>query len=350
MNAKTILWALLGLLGWSCNPPQPVDQVQVPAPTGSQPPLSPSLTRVVAALVADSLVTGKYVGAAGELSAQWTRYERLQQEATDAELVALTHHTNGVIRCYAFRALATAQPANAFSLLLAHLHDTAQVKILSGCIGGREYVGDYFVGALKLRYSDTDGDPFRARQQQILDSVLVHDPSIVLSARYGAITRLPPTAVNYQTIRNLVVQERSEPALELLARYRRPADKQLIASFFAAEATQYAALQAVHHYPDLYFYPFVKAVFAQEWADDHYDYQKWKYCYQALAHYPNPTVLGLFEQTVRCPDAYRREYLSPLLWLAIARTPAPLWTTVRAHIQLSPDELAKAQAELQASN
>ena len=66
-------------------------------------------------------VMGSHVGEGGVQSNQYDHYTFLYDKATNLELIELTNHPNGVVRCYAFQGLGERDSISLFPFVLAHL-------------------------------------------------------------------------------------------------------------------------------------------------------------------------------------------------------------------------------------
>ena len=53
---------------------------------------------------------------------QWDNFEELKITATNDELIELTNHPNGVVRCYSFWALSHIKEINIFPIVINHLN------------------------------------------------------------------------------------------------------------------------------------------------------------------------------------------------------------------------------------
>lgn len=307
----------------------------------------PELKRIVDSIAKGNSVESSHIGEAGSPSEQYAKYEQLKSIATIKQLTMLTDHQNSAVRCYAFQALATNKADNVFNVLLNHLNDTSSVYTLSGCVGGNSFTGDYFIDVVTPNYIDTQLYKLSPNERQTLDSILLYDKSIKLSAKSGLLEKLKPTPENYDRIKELVTIERNESALRVLGKYRKQSDKELIASFFKDEKSQLSALYAVREFPDDYFYPYVKNVFEQEWKQKLYDYGKWRICYQALAKFPKPETLELFDRTTKSKDEFRHETLCSFLLIAITKYPNKLYVPIRAKIRLQDFMMEEVKEELE---
>lgn len=210
-----------------------------------------------------------------------------------------------------------------------------------------EYAGDYFVDVVTPNYVEIDIYKLNQTEKKTLDSILLNDKSIMLSAKSSVLESLKPSSDNYARIRQLVKDDRNESALRTLAKYQKQTDKELIASFFKDDNTQSSALYAVREFPDEYFYHFVTNVFEQEWKQGHYDYPKWRICYQALSKYPRPETIELFFRTTKSKDEFRYETLSKYLLIAITKYPNKLYDPIKAKIKLSSYQIDEIKDELE---
>jgi hypothetical protein len=176
---------------------------------------------------------------------------------------------------------------------------------------------------------------------------LLNDKSIMLSAKSSVLETLKPTENNYARIKQLVKDDRNESALITLAKYQRQTDKELIASFFKDDDTQSSALYAAREFPDDFFYPFITKVFEQEWKQDLYDYPKWRICYQALAKYPRPETIELFDRTTKSKDEFRYHTLCKYLLVAITKYPNKVYDPIKPKIKLNSYEMDEVKDELE---
>jgi len=142
-------------------------------PTPTNTPIRNKIKKITDAIAKYNSVDGKAVGYAGVRSEQWNRYEKLEQDATDAELITLTDNTNSVVRCYAFQALVNRKSPNALPVLAKHLKDTASVDTCFGCIIGSEKVSDYFLSVVAPSYADLPKDKLTADQKADIQQIMI---------------------------------------------------------------------------------------------------------------------------------------------------------------------------------
>src|SRR5690606_8132332 len=77
----------------------------------------------------------------GNRPKQWDNFEKLKKIASNEELIALTNHPNGVVRCYSFWALSHRKNVDLFSIVKNHLRDYEIIKTQFGCIQSKQMVG-----------------------------------------------------------------------------------------------------------------------------------------------------------------------------------------------------------------
>jgi len=307
----------------------------------------PALKKVVEELEAYNVVESEYVGDGGYASEQWKRYNQLKEIATMDQLVALTDYANPVVRCYAFRALAAKNSDQVFPILLAHLQDTTRVETLSGCLGGSEYTGDYFVGVVKYYEEDYPGYKLNEVEQTTLESIFIYDENIVLYERRRVLEDLAPQAEYYSRIRQVVKEKRESAALVVLAKYKKQEDKALIASFLQEDESPYQALQAILEFTDDYFYDEVVQFFEEGLNSDQLSHSQLRLCYQVLAKYPNEKTVELFNRTFQIEDEYRRETCCEYLLLAMLKYSNALYNPIQAKIKLRDYSMEQVKYELE---
>lgn len=344
---QTLTFILTTSILFACGGQERTDKIIEQKPVSINLDSLPDLKKIVEGIEKANRVESSHIGEGGSPSSQWDKYEQLKKVATIDQLVALTYHKNSAVRCYAFQALATKRSDKIFSVLLKHLKDTSRVYTQSGCIGMTQLVGDYFVEVVTPNYIEVDIYKLNQTEKKTLDSILLNDKTIMISAKSSVLENLKPTADNYARIRELVKDDRNESALRTLAMYQKQTDKELIASFFKDDNTQSSALYAVSEFPDTYFYAFVKKVFEQEWKQELYDYPKWRICYLTLAKYPIPETIELFDRTTKSKDEFRYETLCKYLLIAITKYPNKLYDPIKAKIKLSSYQMDDVKNELE---
>jgi hypothetical protein len=297
--------------------------------------IRPTIQILVDSIAKYNQLTGSGVGYAGVRTVQWDRYEKLSKAATLPELRKLTDHKNPVVRCYAFDALTARKDTNAFNILLTHLHDTAKVSTFFGCIISEEMAGDYFLDTVTPHDSTDTGYKLSLRKKSMIDSILLFNKHITLSAKYNLLYDLKPQPQYYNRVKEIALNEKMPVAIWTLGQYKRQDDISIIRrAFNNIQAEDYAIRSAIL-IPDRSFYPILTKIFEREWKKKLYDYQKWNILYQALAQYPEePQTLDFFRITVQARDEFRYETLGADLLIAITKYPNPAFETLKKQIKL----------------
>ncbi len=227
---------------------------------------------------------------------QYDNFTELQKKATQNELLQLTNHPNGVVRCYAFWALSYNPSSNLLPIVISHINDTASVKTQFGCIGSREKVGDFFIDIVTPQYVDLDSKKLTRAEYVYLDSVLVYT-SNKLYAKENAINRATLNETFYERVRELVLEENNQSALVTLAKFKREQDIPLILNN-RLRGERYDQLfftyKAISQFPDQAFLPLLKkplydAVEKGAWSNE------WRELYNAIASFKNDTALQLLK-------------------------------------------------------
>ena len=86
-------------------------------------------------LIADgSMVQDNAVGFGGVKPRQAYYFDSLKMNSTEYELVMLTNHPSGTVRCFAFRALVNLNSTEITGVLRLHENDTTIISSQSGCM------------------------------------------------------------------------------------------------------------------------------------------------------------------------------------------------------------------------
>ncbi|SEO34472.1 hypothetical protein SAMN05192574_107147 [Mucilaginibacter gossypiicola] len=329
-NLKTAFVFLfaLSLLFAGCNETKPVEKTE-------SVPIRPAIQDIVDSVAKFNRLDSSAVGYAGIRTIQWIRYEKLSKTATLPELRALTRHKSAVVRCYAYDALTARKDTAAFTILLAHLQDTAMVSSFIGCVISREQTGVCFLNSVTRYDSTYTGYKLSPKQKSTIDSILLFDKRITLSVKYDLLFHLKPQPQYYTRVREIAVNEKTPVAIWTLSRYKKANDISVIVKAFDnIEAEDYAIRSAASN-PDSSFYPMLAEIFEREWNEKSYDYQKWRLLYAALARYPKaPQTLAFFNRTIKTKDEFRYKTLAADLLIAITKYPAPVFEPLKKYIKL----------------
>ncbi|HYG15600.1 MAG TPA: hypothetical protein VEC12_07580, partial [Bacteroidia bacterium] len=228
---------------------------------------------------------------------QYNNFVELEETATREELIMLTNHSNGVVRCYSFWALSHDSTAELFPVILNHLNDTGFVSTLFGCIGGDEMVGDFFINIVTPGYVDLQSHKLNPIQFAVLDSILIYTPNN-LWAKSNAILRAKPSERDYLKLRELVIKEHNQDALVKLAQYRKEQDVELILNNREKSKTDeggyFYTYKAIIEFPHPDFFPLLEKNLYQTLDNTHYS-NEWRGLYSAIAGYKNQRALSLLK-------------------------------------------------------
>ena len=187
------------------------------------------ISQVVEEIAAENVLKGPAVGVAGIRPEQWERFEFLKSAASDEELLGLTDHTNAVVRCYSFLALAEKNTIDLLPVVLKHLEDSAVVHTFFGCLSGSQRTGDFFLETVTANYDPTSFCLTNS-QKTIVDSVLLFQKDNILEAKDKMLSEFQPVERYYNHLRQLVVEEKNKTAVIALSNYRKHEDKYFIDS------------------------------------------------------------------------------------------------------------------------
>lgn len=252
--------------------------------------------QIVARIEKVNALMSSAVGAAGVRPAQYDNFTALQRKASQAELEELTNHPNGVVRSYAFWALSYDTSANLFPIVINHIRDTTAIRTQFGCIVSRDKVGDFFINVVTPDYVDLNSKKLTPIQYAYLDSLLIYTPN-ALDAKENAISRATPSESFYIRIRELVLKEKNQSALIMLAKFRREQDIPLILNNRLKEDRYdqlFFTYRAISEFPHAAFLPLLKkslyeAVTKGAWSTE------WREMYKAIASFKDDTALQLLK-------------------------------------------------------
>jgi len=223
---------------------------------------------------------------------------QLLNVASKEELITLTNHPNGVVRCYSFWALSHKPNVNLLPILINHISDTANVQTLFGDEGGREKAGDFMIDVATPDYVDLACSKLDSTQLARLDSILIYTPND-LNAKANAIRMAQPTDKLYSRFRELVIKDHNQSALVTLAKYRKQQDVSLILENREggepANEGYFYTYQAISQFPSPDFMPLLKRNLQNTYEESHHYSNEWAELYQAIAAYRNPEAVELLK-------------------------------------------------------
>jgi len=246
---------------------------------------------------------------------------QLTRKATKEELIDLSNHPNGAVRCYSFWALAKQKSIDLLPVLIEHINDTEKIFLRFGDVGEREKVGDFMIDLANPAYSDGSCKTLDSAELAVLDSILIYSSS-GLYAKDKAIETAPPTERLYPRIRELVVNNGNQSAVVALAKYRKPQDISVILNNREVDSREnggyFYTYRAIAEFPQRDFLPLLKRNLIQTLGASHYD-NEWSALYRAIAAYKNAESIALLKvpfTKVKYPDI--REYHIGFVFAAVA--------------------------------
>ncbi len=254
----------------------------------------------------------------------------------------LTDHENAVVRGYSFKALAKNKSSKVFSILIDHLTDTATVKCFSGCFQTDQMLGDYLIDVVTINKVDTMTYKLGNKEQSIIDSILLFDKSIQLSARTSLLLELPPKEEYYNRIKDIFLEGDENFALPLLAKYRKDTDKKMIISKLTSSDRDdwYYGLMAVRNYPDADFFPYLVKLYNYEMTSDRgLTIPSIRILYQAIVQYKNNLSYNLIKQTLSKEEKPELRYHYEYIYLALTKYPNKIYKGLRDQIKLTDLQL-----------
>jgi hypothetical protein len=312
--------------------------------------IRPSIIRLAKAMARYNQIDSQGIGESGFESEQWDRFDKLCKMATNADLRQLTDYPNAVVRCYAFHAIALRNDPAIFSILVHHLKDSTLAKTLSADIGGSDSVADYFVDVVTPNYIDLKAYKLNKDQKEKLDSILLFDKTISSGAKNDMLRQLKPNERYYQRVKEIAETENKGEGLIALSKYRKLNDTSLIINYLKRPKQIYYALYAAREFPAAAFFNRLVQIFEENWAQKSYDYSAWRLLYQALAQYPRPQTLALFERTLNAEDYFRRQTLGVNLFVALSKYPSHYFENIKTQIKLDAVYKNEVLEQMKANN
>ena len=270
---------------------------------------------------------GSAVGYAGIRPEQYDYFTQLQKEATKDELIELTNHPNGVIRCYSFWALTYDSSINLFTIVVRHINDDENVKTQFGCIGSSEKVGDFFIDLVTPNYVDVNSKKLDSSKFAAIDSILIYTPNN-LYAKQHAISRAKLTERFYLRARDLVINDKNQEALVTLAKYQREQDVPLILKNKIGNKPDdgyFFTYQAISEFPHPAFLPLLEQNIRKTLDDDHFS-TEWRELYKAIASYKSNKAIELLNiPFTQVKHENIREYHLDFVFGALQKFKSPIY-------------------------
>lgn len=277
-------------------------------------------------------------------------YDQLKELSNKEEILNYINDSNGNLRVYSFRVLCEKYPELCYETILKNLHNYTSFRILNGCVIDSMYTTDLWIYLVSYEGWQCDYK-LDSKQQHELNTIVIKDKTNKLYYRYDALKNIEITDGNYNFIKSLVINEKNGIALYQLAKYKKPDDLKIIASFYKRRDYLNCYLKAVEEFPDASFYPYLMKIVEQE-RMNHILYQEsnWDVILFALAKYPIPQTTSLFQDLINeKSNEYNREICLGILQ-AIISNPNQIFDSIKSQIPASKDELFEIQNNIQMHN
>ncbi|UCE07408.1 MAG: hypothetical protein JSW07_05085 [bacterium] len=259
--------------------------------------ISNDVNEIVRKIEEINALMGSAVDYSGKPPAQYENFVALRKTATTNELVELTNHKNGVVRCYSFWALSYKENVDLFPIIINHISDDEEVKTQFGCKRSIEKAGDFFIDIATPEHFDSNSKKLDSSQLKKLDNILIFTPNN-LNATFEAIRRAEPSERIYERIRELAVKEKNQEAVVVLAKYQKEQDIKVILNNKDETGKRKNGLfftyRAISYFPHQDFIPFLErnlkdAMGKTGWRNEYYE------LYNAIARYQNEDAKRLLE-------------------------------------------------------
>lgn len=249
----------------------------------------------------------------GNVEIQQSRFKQLRADATEEELEKLCDHENPIARCYAFMALVMKCSEKTFDILIKHLSDTAEFKVVYGCFNSTDRVTEIYLNC--VNYCDRKFSPFSLNevQTQRVNSILLFGKAVIrrtdqntmeFISRWYMLENLNPLPGYYNRIKEVALAGVPEATVPL-AKYKNPDDIYLIKKMLLENkddwSTQKAGLKAIPYFPHPQFYPILKNRL-KEIHQGFGDEKEWSLVCAALAQYKTLETRQIFKKELAQND------------------------------------------------
>jgi len=299
----------------------------------------------------ENKVFGQYIGIVGTPTEQYKRFEEVKDKATKEQLAELTDHSNAVVRCYAFWALADRKEDNLFEILLKHLNDTITIHKQFADVLEYMTVADFYIDLLTSDYIFAD-DYQRVNNSRLTDDELMVLDSIVLYSPYKLdyqstiLKKINPKEIHYNRIKELSTNGVLN-AFPALARYQKSQDLSIILSLkdFPTKQNMYPhpkeeLFKAIEVYPDEFFLDYLDE-FGYSIATQRGWIHTWIYYYRAVAAYKSQESLRIlmrpFENS-EMPLTYHLRFVNN----ALDQYPDPIYKDLIATLWLDHNHIGES--------
>ncbi len=293
----------------------------------------PEISTVVDRIVNDNYITPKGHGL----------LERLQDKATDSELIRLTDYENGAVKGYAFEALTGRKHVDIFRVLLKHINDTTRIRVSSGCTSTTNGANMRFLALVYPGFGFSKATyKLSPAERSIIDSMLLFDSTLKLMdwEKELFLRGMMPEPQYYDRIRTIANNGKRPISTLLLAKFKNEQDSGLIKKLFEKGDDSYG-VRSARIFNHKSFYPLLKRVFEKQLAqlepepDLFMDDDDWRLLCEALAQYPSQETYQLFEKITVLKNESGQS-INRSLMIAIQKYSNPIFDPLKSKINLDP--------------
>ena len=311
--------------------------------------ISSPIQTIVDEIAKDNMKQSKGVGYPDKGNSHWDRFEALKTNATAEELILLTNHKNTSVKCFSFQALAERKHPKTFELLVDHLKDEDVIGTFQGCALGSLLVGDYFFYLVTSNHITFNAYKLNENQHHQLDSILLFDKEIKLTAKDDLLGRIEPKESYYKRIKEIYENEKSKNSVLALSKYQKEKDVEIIKERLENESIhdQVCGLKAVLNFAHPDFFPSLKKMHKKEIQQAGSHSSLTMMMYLAIVQYKDMESRALMELALDLEEKPKM-YEHPInIWIALSKYPDPVYNGLKESIQLSKLQRGMAETTLQ---
>jgi hypothetical protein len=287
----------------------------------SEEDVSPRIIKIANEIAIENVLSGEAIGIAGIKPKQYKRYEKLKNNATDKELLSLSKHRNGVVKCYAFWALVERNSDFMFEALLENFDDTTTIATQFGCIVTGDKVGDIYYNHVVPPYYEDQECKISESQLQFINDSLFYSSNLTLRSRVNLFHIIDTSIKNYDIIREITVKEKIPEAIYALSIYRNKSDIPLIMELLENESTSYWGLRCISRFPDYKFYDYLIEYLEKETKKSSgINIPEIEAFYTAIINYKNPDTKQTLKEAINTATDNGNKYHKEYLWKAISQS------------------------------
>lgn len=249
--------------------------------------IRPEISKLAESMLS-GYVSAKFIGLEGNPSKDFQKFELLCELATTNELVELTNHPKGLIRCYAFiGTLAKDTSGIPIKIYQNHLLDTEKVECSFGCRLIELKVNEFYN---IVATSSIDFGNIRTFTKSDFD--IIHKPF---------------SESDYKKIRSQAIIDSVNEAYIILAKYKKNQDIELIKQLLKNENNLNWGLRSVIYFPDTAFLPILKTIYKRHDRKNWDSYSFFNLYYKVLVQYHDDWIKKILKRDMN--NRFLRQFI-----------------------------------------